>query len=164
VLLIILGGGLWAGWRVTQHQFYVGATEEGQLAVFRGVPGQIAGVDLSSVQSTSATKVDDLTSVAQERVKQGIQADSEADAQRRLAELTTEDPTNPNLKPACPPTPVADPTGTPTEPPVNPTATPSGVASTTGIGAATSSASGPDVPPTDTVPPVIDPADCRPSD
>ncbi|HEV7712579.1 MAG TPA: BofC C-terminal domain-containing protein [Asanoa sp.] len=166
VLLIILGGGLWAGWRVTQHQFYVGATEEGQLAVFRGVPGQIAGVDLSSVQSTSATKIDDLTSVAQERVKQGIQADSEADAQRRLAELTTEDPTNPNLKPACPPTPtpVADPTGTSTEPPVNPTATPTGVASTTGIGAATSSASGPDVPPTDTVPPVIDPADCRPSD
>ncbi|MEV4621651.1 protein phosphatase 2C domain-containing protein [Asanoa sp. NPDC049573] len=166
VLLIILGGGLWAGWRVTQHQFYVGATEEGQLAVFRGVPGQIAGVDLSSVQSTSATKIDDLTAVAQERVKQGIQADSEADAQRRLAELTTDDPTNPNLKPACPVSPgaVADPTGAPTQPPANPTGTPTptGLAPTAGIGAPTSSAT--EVPPTDTVPPVIDPADCRPSD
>jgi PPM family protein phosphatase len=165
VLLIILGGGLWAGWRVTQQQFYVGATEQGQLAVFRGVPGQIAGVDLSSVQSTSATSLDELTSVAQERVKQGIQAESEADAQRRLAELTTDDPTNPNLKPACPPTPtsVAGPTSTPTVPPTtNPTVGPTATgAPATGIGAPTSV---PDAPPTDTVPPVIDPADCRPSD
>jgi PPM family protein phosphatase len=166
VLLIILGGGLWAGWRVTQQQFYVGATDEGQLAVFRGVPGQIAGVDLSSVQSTSGTTLDDLTSVAQERVKQGIQANSESDAQRRLAELTTDDPTNPNLKPACPPSPtaVADPTVTATNPPPvdpTPTATVTPTAPATGIGAPTSV---PDAPPTDTVPPVIDPADCRPSD
>src|SRR4051812_48298649 len=52
-LLVILGGGLFAGWSYTQRQYYVGATEQGQLAVFRGVPGQIAGLDLSSVHSTS---------------------------------------------------------------------------------------------------------------
>ena len=101
VLLVALGGGLWAGWSWTQKQFYVGATEEGQLAMFRGVPGEIAGLDLSSVRSTSSTSLDDLTMVAQERVKQGIQADDEPDAQRRLAELTHDDPLNPNLKPSC---------------------------------------------------------------
>src|SRR5689334_7086015 len=42
VLLGVLGGGLYLGWQYTQKQYYVGATEQGQLAVFRGVPGQIA--------------------------------------------------------------------------------------------------------------------------
>src|SRR4051812_11298943 len=88
VLLGILGGGLWLGYRYTQDQYYVGATEDGQLAVFRGVPGQIAGLDLSSVNDSSPARLDDLTAVAQERVKQGIHADSRPDAQRRLADLT----------------------------------------------------------------------------
>src|SRR5262245_3415174 len=105
VLLSVLGGGLWYGWSVTQSQYYVGATEEGQLAVFRGVPGQIAGLDLSSVHETSSTRLSELTSVAQDRVKQGIPADNQLDAQQKLAELTNESPTNPNLKPTCPPSP-----------------------------------------------------------
>lgn len=164
VLLLILGGGLWAGWRVTQQQFYVGATDDGRLAVFRGVPGQIAGFDLSSVESTSPTTLDELTSVAQERVKQGIQADSESDAQRRLAELTIDDPANPNLKPACPPTPTPTATAGPTA-----TGSPSAPASpTAGVGpsagAPTATATAPDVLPNDSVPPVFEPADCRPSD
>ena len=45
----LLGGGLWAGWKYTQSQYYVGVTDDGQVAVFQGVPGQIAGFDLSSV-------------------------------------------------------------------------------------------------------------------
>jgi protein phosphatase len=101
VLLAVLGGGLWVGYQYTQDQYYVGATDAGQLAVFRGVPGQIAGLDLSSVNETSGTRLDDLTSVAQERVKQGIHADDQPDAQHRLAELTDNSPGNPNLKPLC---------------------------------------------------------------
>ncbi|MBO4204569.1 PP2C family protein-serine/threonine phosphatase, partial [Micromonospora echinofusca] len=128
VLLGLLGAGLWGGWSYTQRQYYVGATEDGQLAVFRGVPGQIAGLDLSSVHTTSAAELDDLTAAAQEQVKQGIQAKSEPDAERRLAELTNDDPANPNLKPICPPSPapgvtasgVPAPNGTPA-----PAATPS---------------------------------------
>jgi protein phosphatase len=86
-----------------QSQFYVGATESGQIAIFNGVPGSIVGIDLSSVVETSAARIDDLTEVAQDRVKGGIQADSHVDAQRRLAELTSSDPSNPNLKPLCVP-------------------------------------------------------------
>ncbi|MFB9234719.1 protein phosphatase 2C domain-containing protein [Plantactinospora siamensis] len=107
VLLALLGGGLWGGWSYTQRQYYVGATDEGQLAVFQGIPGQVAGLDLSNVHATSATQLNDLTNAAQERVKLGIQAKSEPDAERRLAELTNDDPANPNLKPTCPPSPTA---------------------------------------------------------
>ncbi|WP_434742300.1 PP2C family protein-serine/threonine phosphatase [Micromonospora sp. SH-82] len=108
-LLVILSGAVFAGWTYMQRQYYVGATESGQLAVFRGVPGQVAGMDLSSVHFTSPVQLDDLTAAAQEQVKQGIQARSESDAERRLADLTDEDPANPNLKPLCPPAPTPPP-------------------------------------------------------
>ncbi|PZF98626.1 PP2C family protein-serine/threonine phosphatase, partial [Micromonospora deserti] len=102
-LLVIIGGALFGGWSYTQRQYYVGATEDGRVAVFRGIQGQIAGMDLSTVHSTSPAELDDLTLAAQEQVKQGIPAKSEPDAERRLAELTSDNPANPNLKPICPP-------------------------------------------------------------
>ncbi|BCJ43671.1 protein phosphatase [Actinoplanes ianthinogenes] len=101
VLLGVLGGGLWAGWQYTQDQYYVGATEGGQLAIFRGVPGQIAGLDLSTVSETSTVRLDDLTTVAQERVKEGIHAGSQVEARNTLTDLTNDEPSNPNLKPVC---------------------------------------------------------------
>ncbi|HEX7744171.1 MAG TPA: protein phosphatase, partial [Micromonosporaceae bacterium] len=173
-LLAILGAGLWTGWSYTQRQYYVGATEEGQLAVFRGVQGEVAGLSLSGVHSTSATKLDDLTAAAQEQVKQGIQARSETDAQQRLAELTTDSPSNPNLKPTCPPTPTPTPTSaaSPT-PAVGPrTGAPTAAASggtttiprggTAAPGRATSTpTNAPDAPATSDLPQVNDPAGCR---
>jgi PPM family protein phosphatase len=176
VLAGILSGGLWAGWSYSQRQFYVGATESGQLAVFRGVPGQIAGLNLSSVHTTSRAELNDLTNAAQEQVKQGIQAKDEPDAERLLSELTVDDPGNPNLKPTCPPspTPSAEPAvGVSTPPPGTPTANPTGspipaspqptvsaVGATT-IPAPTGSVS-PDALPSDTFPPATpDPAGCR---
>ncbi|GGQ46169.1 PP2C family protein-serine/threonine phosphatase [Couchioplanes azureus] len=166
LLLAFLGGGLWTGWKYTQEQYYVGATEEGQLAIFQGVPGQIAGLDLSSVDETSTARLDDLTTVAQDRVKQGIHADSKPDAQRRLLELTSEDASNPNLKPVCAPTsapPVLTPSANPT---VAPSAKPSAPArGTTRSVPALAPATTPDAQPSASTPPVTsDPVGCRPVD
>jgi PPM family protein phosphatase len=167
VLLGILGGGLYLGWQYTQKQYYVGATEQGQLAIFRGVPGQIAGLDLSSVNETSPARLDDLTSVAQDRVKQGIHADSQPDARRRLEELTSDEPSNPNLKPIC----VAG-SATPTvSEPVTPSGTPSAGGKTSSPGRSTSTSAPalaptitPDALPSESAPPVVDPVGCRPVD
>ncbi|AGZ38344.1 protein phosphatase 2C domain-containing protein [Actinoplanes friuliensis] len=167
LLLGVLGGGLYLGWQYTQDQYYVGATEQGQLAIFRGVPGQIAGLDLSSVHETSEARLDDLTTVAQDRVKQGIHADSNPDAQRRLAELTSDEPSNPNLKPICSP---SSPAPTVTQP-VNPSGAPSAAGKTTSPSRNTPSsapalapATTPDAQPSDSAPPVVDPVGCRPVD
>ncbi|MEU4420607.1 BofC C-terminal domain-containing protein [Actinoplanes sp. NPDC024001] len=152
LLLGVLGGGLWAGWQYTQDQYYVGATEAGQLAIFRGVPGQIAGLDLSTVSETSAVQLDDLTTVAQDRVKQGIQADSQADAKNVLADLTSEEPSNPNpnLKPVCVPG------GT------TPSTAASNPAAPLASGAPVSSAPAtPNAQPTASAPSADDPALCR---
>jgi protein phosphatase len=159
VLLALLGGGLYTGWRYTQDQYYVGATDAGQLAIFRGVPGQIAGLDLSSVNMTSTAKLDDLTDTAQDRVKQGIQASSRNDAQRRLAALISDVPSNPNLKPICGTT-RAVPSGSaasalPSAPaPLSASAPPRTPVATTPVTSA-------DAEPTDPSAPPVDPVGCR---
>ncbi|MET8040701.1 PP2C family serine/threonine-protein phosphatase [Micromonospora sp. NPDC005215] len=176
-LLVILGGGAFAGWTYTQRQYYVGATEEGQVAVFRGVQGQIAGMDLSTVHRRSGTRLDDLTVAAQDTVKVGIRAKSEPDAERQLSELTSDTPSNPNLKPLCPldPTAAAGGTPTPADPPPSPNGSPSTIASPTSNGVvsasptvgataavgATGSSTTPDNTPSDSATPALDPAGCR---
>jgi PPM family protein phosphatase len=47
LLLVIIGGG-YAAWRYTQTQYYVG-TDSGQVAIYRGVNQNVAGLSLSSL-------------------------------------------------------------------------------------------------------------------
>jgi serine/threonine protein phosphatase PrpC len=165
VLLGILGGGLYAGWRYTQDQYYVGSTEAGQLAIFRGVPGQIAGFDLSSVHETSPARLASLTVVAQDQVRKGIQTDSQAQAQKVLAELTDNDPSNPNLKPICLPSGAAPSAGSTLQPSATPA---TGTVATPTVGVTTppvtTPVATPDAPPSEPAPPVDDPVGCRPAD
>jgi PPM family protein phosphatase len=79
----------------------VGVTDQGYVAVFKGVPGSIAGFSLSEVDTPSTIKVDALTQVAQDRVRKGIAAETEA--QQILSGLTSDNPANPNLLPTCGP-------------------------------------------------------------
>jgi serine/threonine protein phosphatase PrpC len=167
VLLGVLGGGLFLGWQYTQDQYYVGATEQGQLAIYRGVPGQIAGLDLSSVHEVSQqARLDDLTTVAQDRVKQGIHADSKENARQMLQELTSDEPSNPNLKPFC----AAGSTAPSVSASVSPSGTPSAGKTSSPSRSATTSppaslpATTPDAQPSDLAPPVVDPVGCRPVD
>ena len=102
ILLGLLGGSAWYGWSWTQTQYYVGATPEGFVAVYQGIPGQIAGLHLSRVDHTEKTHLNELTKVAQDRVKQGISASSLSDAEQKYHELIN--PANGNRVPTpCPP-------------------------------------------------------------
>jgi protein phosphatase len=129
VLLALLGGGLWYGWSVTQSGYYVGATEDGQIAVFRGVPGRVAGLDLSSLETASEYEVEDLREHAQDRVRRGsIRADTVEEAEVRMADLIGDE-----LKPLCPattPPPTSatpsPPTSAPPSPPASATPPPTG--------------------------------------
>jgi PPM family protein phosphatase len=101
VLAALLGGALWGGWSYTQSRYYVGVTDDGTIAVFKGIPGTIAGFDLSTVDYLSDTGIEDLTPAAQETVKAGIGASSQADALKQLRNLL--DPSGKNVLPYCPP-------------------------------------------------------------
>jgi protein phosphatase len=152
LILVVLAGllatGLWAGWRYTQSKYYVGVTDDGTVAVFQGIPGEIAGFNLSTVDFLSNTKIDELTPVAQEKVREGIPSASQGEAREQLETLL--DPNSRNVLPFCP-SPTTNPT--PSTPAVSATATatPSPAASASPTAAATSEPAQPTGPP-----------DCRP--
>jgi PPM family protein phosphatase len=50
VLLVVIAGGLYAAWRYTQSQYYVG-TDGSQVIIYRGVSQRVLGMSLSSVYS-----------------------------------------------------------------------------------------------------------------
>lgn len=139
VLLGLLGGGIWYGWSVTQSRYYVGATDDGNVAIFKGVPGKIAWIELSKVYEPSTLTLDDLTPAAQSTVKQGIQVDTLAQAKDKIAALT--DPDNPSRKQPCPTggssTPAASASATGATSAVVPNASVSGAAAPTSAAATT---------------------------
>jgi serine/threonine protein phosphatase PrpC len=134
VLVLLLGGGLYGGYYYTQTQYYVGVTDDGTVAVFQGVKGKVAGFHLSSEQKRSSTNVDDLNDVAKEAVRKGIAANNQADAERKMDQLTTDQLKNcpPGPTPSGPdPDPNDYPSGSvpPSQPATSPTGTLNGSAS-----------------------------------
>ncbi|GAA3279921.1 protein phosphatase 2C domain-containing protein [Dactylosporangium vinaceum] len=109
VLLGLLGGALWYGWSYTQSRYFVGVTDAGRIAIFKGSPGNIAWLKLGEVYMESPTlTIDDLTPAAQSTVRQGITVDTLQQAQDKLTQL--ENPDNPARKQACP---TSQPSGSP---------------------------------------------------
>jgi protein phosphatase len=99
-LLAVLGGGLWYAWSVSQSRFYISATDDGAVAIFKGVQGRIGPIHLSKVYEKSDLRVDDLTPSAQDSVNRGLLFDNADDARRALAGLT--DPNSTSRKSRCP--------------------------------------------------------------
>jgi protein phosphatase len=95
----VIGGGVFGGWRYTQTKYYVGVTDDGRIAVFRGVPGEVAGVSLSSVVFRTDVTIDSLTPVAQDTVRATIATDSYSQAIDALNALL--DPSAHNVIPVC---------------------------------------------------------------
>jgi protein phosphatase len=83
-LLLVAGASV--GWAYVRSQYYVGADGR-QVAVFRGVNSQVAGVDLSSVEERSDLSTDQLGELDAARVQKGIVAKSKHDAQQILERL-----------------------------------------------------------------------------
>ncbi len=102
ILIMLFAAGGWFGWHYTQSQYFVGVTEEGYVAVFRGVPGEIAGLNLSSVEEASTEiTVDDLVAHERARVERGIPAENRAAAYATFREITANTPDNDYLLPLC---------------------------------------------------------------
>ncbi len=116
-VLVLLVAGSVLGWSYVRSQYYVGLDGD-RVAVFRGVPGDLAGLPFHSVSIlTSLTKLD-LSEIEQARLEDGITAIDERDARAIVQRLLTST--------ACdaPPTPTPTPAATPAATPA-PTATPS---------------------------------------
>jgi protein phosphatase len=101
--LALVAGGGYFGWRYTQSQYYVGKTDDGYVAVFRGIRGSIGGVHLSNVALRSDLKTDNLQPVARRQVLRGIPAEDRTDANQIVQRLQEQ------LEPCPTPTPTPTP-------------------------------------------------------
>jgi protein phosphatase len=99
LLAAILGVGVWGGWLYTQSKYYVGVTDDGKIAVFQGIPSQIAGFQLSTVVYRTDVSIDSLTPASQEAVRSTILKDSRSEAMAALNGLL--DPNARNVIPTC---------------------------------------------------------------
>ena len=59
VLVLLIAGGLYAGYRLTQGEYYL-AKDGGQIAIFRGINEKIAFISLSSVYARTGVPVSHL--------------------------------------------------------------------------------------------------------
>jgi serine/threonine protein phosphatase PrpC len=87
VAAVVAAGYLGYGW--TQDQYYVGV-DDGNVAVYRGIPQSIGPVQLWSVVETSDLAVDDLPGYVNDRLEQTIPASSLAEARDQVERLTSE--------------------------------------------------------------------------
>ncbi len=89
VVLLVLGGGAYAGYRWTQAHYYVG-DHEGYVTVFRGVDASIGPVDLSRPVAISEVKVSDLPDFYSSRVQDGVDRPDRASATQLVDQLRLE--------------------------------------------------------------------------
>lgn len=107
VLAAILGGIGKVTYDWTQKQYFV-ATDNGKVAIFRGVQAEIPGLKLQHVDTVTTIDVTTLQKFQQKQVRAGIEASSHKDAQDIVANLDQ------FVTPKPAPTPTPTPTKTPT--------------------------------------------------
>ncbi len=101
VAVVVLGGGAFLANMSIKGSWYVGV-DSGQVAVFNGVPGKVAGFELGELKNRTELQADTLPDLYQGRLEEGIKANSRTDARAIVADLEK------LVTPAVPPTPAPD--------------------------------------------------------
>lgn len=104
VLGLILGGIAKIAYDWTQEQYFV-SSDNGMVAIFRGVQAEVPGIKLQHVETVTTIKVSSLPEFSQRQVRAGIDASSQKDAQSivdNLDQLVT--PPKPTETPTKKPT------------------------------------------------------------
>ncbi|MBW3084223.1 PP2C-family Ser/Thr phosphatase [Austwickia sp. TVS 96-490-7B] len=86
LLLAVLSGASYGGWRWTQTQFYVGQ-QDGKVAIYRGVPQVLGPFSLSGVEQRTDIMVSDLPEMWRTRLDGEIRTGDLAVAKARVQEL-----------------------------------------------------------------------------
>ena len=112
-VLLLLAGGLFAGYRWTQSQYYV-FPSDGYVAIYQGIPQSIGPMSLSHLAERSQIAVEDLRPVTQDRLETPITRPSLEEARSYVENLrVTELATRPTPSPTPSPNGTATPSPTP---------------------------------------------------
>ncbi|MET8993705.1 PP2C family serine/threonine-protein phosphatase [Amycolatopsis sp. Hca4] len=136
VVLVVLAAAAIATRYFVLSQYYVGEGSDGEVVIYRGVPGSILGIDLHAYEQgscppsqvcTDKLRVTQLQEDARLAVQNGVKKDSLDEARKYIDDFLQLRKRLNNCAPTGSP---ASPTPTPT-PPVTPTTTPSAPAGST---------------------------------
>ncbi|WP_168801754.1 PP2C family serine/threonine-protein phosphatase [Glycomyces buryatensis] len=97
VLSLLAGGGLW--W--VREQYFIGVTGEGDIAVYRGLPVEVAGYQAAWVEVRSERSAEDAVDEVRSDLDEGIVVEDLAAAESELEELTDSSSGNEHLVPLC---------------------------------------------------------------
>jgi protein phosphatase len=97
ILVLVAAAGLW--W--VRTQYFIGVSDSGNIAVYRGIPGEMAGLSLAWLEIESDRPAADAVDDLRRDLDNGISADSIEDARDRLGDLTDPSTANRNLLPLC---------------------------------------------------------------
>jgi protein phosphatase len=86
LLVAVVVGGLYLGWRYTQDQYYVG-TDGGNVAVFRGINQSVAGINLSHVHDRTDIPISGVPSPDSSTIRATVSASSLAAAQTIVSNI-----------------------------------------------------------------------------
>ena len=90
VTILVLGGGGYATARYfLNNSFFVGANDAGYVAIYRGIPDEIAGLDLKTEEEETDVPLTELPEFKREDVEAGIKVDSLDEAESTVANLRT---------------------------------------------------------------------------
>jgi protein phosphatase len=118
VIAVLLAVGAAFGYAYVRSQYFVGI-EDGNVAVYRGVPGSVAGVSLHSLQDRTVLNAARLSEVERDRLSDGIVAKDEKDAREIVARLFDSSgcsATSATASPSASATPAPKPTPSPAAP------------------------------------------------
>lgn len=116
LLVVVLIAGAYLARMSIKGSWYVGV-DRGRVAVFNGVPGSVAGIELGELRTRTELRTDTLPELYQGRLEEGIRANSRRDAGAIVSDLEklssaqpapTPSPSPPG-EPAAPAPPPADP-------------------------------------------------------
>ncbi len=85
-IVLVLAGAAWGVYAYVTHQYYV-ADHDGRVAIYQGLPGDIAGITTSRVYDTTSIQLADLPVSWRNQVTTVIASDSLEQAQSTVQEL-----------------------------------------------------------------------------
>jgi len=86
VLVLFIAGGLYGGWRYVQGQYFIGV-QNGNVAIFRGVNQNVAGISLSSLAQRYDLPVAQVVPSDQSMIRQTITESSLTAAQSLVGQI-----------------------------------------------------------------------------
>lgn len=88
-IILLLTGGLFAGWVWTKSQYYV-FVASGNIGIYQGIPQALGPIELSRLKERTDIPIDDLNETARARLEQPVTRSSYEEATRFVTDLKNE--------------------------------------------------------------------------